>query len=165
MKEVTPDSDVLKSSVFHRLIQRAFPEWFPYDSIHFFHPFYTTAQNTKYAKEQGYWPDFSTTIPTKPVKPIYLNKYEDVKAVLDGGPDTFVNPAAFDNGLPAKVKEILNPGETSKTKAQDVEGTKPWSDDGMVLEYFTTLTREIIRREVIKVDTEKPTYQIDVTRE
>ena len=154
MKEATPESDVLKSSMFHRLIQRAFPEWFPYDSIHFFHPFYTTAQNTTYSKDQGYWPDFGTTIPTKPVK-----------AVLDGGPDAFVNPAAFDNGLPAKVKEILNPGKTSKTKAQDDKGAKPWSDDGMVLEYFTALTQEIFKRDVIKVNSDKPTYQIDVTRE
>ena len=54
MKEVTPDPDVVKGSVFHRLIQRAFPEWFPYDSISFFHPFYTPETNAKLAKEQGY---------------------------------------------------------------------------------------------------------------
>ena len=162
MKEVTPDSDILKSSVFHRLIQRAFPGWFPYDSIRFFHPFYTKTQNQKFAEAQGYWPDSDSANPMKPAKPIYLNDYEAVKAVLDGGPNAFVNPAAFDNGLPTKVKEILNPGRTlSKEESKE----KPWEDDQMVLDYFTQLTRQIIKREIITMDPKKPTYQIDVTRE
>lgn len=121
MKEVTPDSDVLKNSVFHRLIQRAFPDWFPYDSIRSFHPFYTKTQNQKYATDQGYLDDFNNANPKKPEKPVYLSDYESVKAVLDGGPDAIVNPVAFDKGLPTKVKEILNPGnplpkEESKEK-------------------------------------------------
>lgn len=162
MKEVTPDSDVLKSSVFHRLIQRAFPGWFPYDSIRFFHPFYTKTQNQRYARYQRYLDDLNDANPRKPEKPVYLNDYDSVKAVLDGGPDAFVNPAAFDKGLPTKVKEILNPGKTlSKKESKE----KPWQDDQMVLDYFTHLTRQIIKREIIKVDPKKPTYQIDVTRE
>ena len=71
MEEVTPDSDVLKSSVFHRLIQRAFPGWFPYDSIRYLHPFYTKTQNQQFAESQGYLPDFDSTNPRKPAKPIY----------------------------------------------------------------------------------------------
>ncbi|KAF3908286.1 hypothetical protein AA313_de0206127 [Arthrobotrys entomopaga] len=54
MKEVTADNDTFKSSVFHRLLQRAFPDWYDADSIRFFHPFYTTTTNMKYAQEQGY---------------------------------------------------------------------------------------------------------------
>ena len=162
MKEVTPDTDVLKSSVFHRLIQRAFPGWFPYDSIRFFHPFYTKDTNQKYAKDQGYLDDLNDANPKKPEKPVYLSDYESIKAVLDGGPDAFVNPAAFDKGLPTKVKEILNPG---KTLPKEESKEKPWQDDRMVLDYFTQLTRQIIKREIIKVGSQKPTYQIDVTRE
>ncbi|KAK6537517.1 hypothetical protein TWF694_011700 [Orbilia ellipsospora] len=54
MKEVTADNDTFKSSVFHRLLQRAFPEWYDADSVRFFHPFYTTKKNMEYAQEQGY---------------------------------------------------------------------------------------------------------------
>ncbi|KAF3937371.1 hypothetical protein ABW19_dt0205244 [Dactylella cylindrospora] len=54
MKEVTADNNTHKSSVFHRLLQRAFPDWYEAESIRFFHPFYTTETNMKYAKEQGY---------------------------------------------------------------------------------------------------------------
>ena len=59
MNEVTPDNSVLKSSVFHRLLQRAFPGWYPYTSIQFFHPFYTPKQNAEYARQQGYTSDFN----------------------------------------------------------------------------------------------------------
>ena len=98
----------------------------------------------------------------KPAKLIYVNDYEAVKAVLDGGSDAFVSPAAFDNGLPTNVKEILDPGRTiSKEESKE----KPWEDDQMVLDCFTPLTRQIVKREIITMDPKKPTYQIDVTRE
>ncbi|KAK6343416.1 hypothetical protein TWF730_011005 [Orbilia blumenaviensis] len=54
MNEVTADDNTFKSSVFHRLIQRAFPDWYDANSMRFFHPFYTTTANMKYAQEQGY---------------------------------------------------------------------------------------------------------------
>ena len=133
MKDVAPNSDVLKSSVFHRLVQRTFPGWCPYDSIRFFHPFYTKFQSQKFAEAQRYWPDLESASPMKPAKPIYLNDYAAVKAVLDEGPDAFVNPAAFDDSLPTKVKEILNPG---RTLWKGESGEKPWKDDQMVLDYF-----------------------------
>ncbi|EGX44212.1 hypothetical protein AOL_s00210g1 [Orbilia oligospora ATCC 24927] len=59
MNEVTADNNTFKSSVFHRLIQRAFPDWYEANSVRFFHPFYTTTANMKYAKEQGYGDAFN----------------------------------------------------------------------------------------------------------
>ncbi|KAF3904876.1 hypothetical protein ABW20_dc0106815 [Dactylellina cionopaga] len=70
MKEVTPDNDTFKSSVFHRLLQRSFPEWYDAESVRFFHPFYTTETNMKYAKEQGYGEAFDLPKfdPSKPAE-------------------------------------------------------------------------------------------------
>ena len=185
MKEVTPDPDVAKGSVFHRLIQRAFPEWFPYDSVSFFHPFYTLETNSRFARQQGYEEvfkfefekkahqntknpnddghnyDYTGSLPNKPVKPVYLSNYAQVKAVLRNASSDFVNPALTDAvWFPRKVAELLTPGVTeSKTKlAAEV-------DPGMILDYFTVVTREIVKREFITVDGEKSIYQIDVTRE
>ena len=179
MKEVTPDPDVLKGSVFHRLIQRAFPEWFPYDSVNFFHPFYTAETNAKLAKQQGYGDVFkfesridksapggytfncTASLPKKPVKPVYLSEYAEVNYVLSVASDKFVNPACTDSAwFPKRVAEILVPGmEKPKSKsAIDI-------DSRMVLDYFAAVTREIVKREVITVDAQQPLYQIDVTRE
>ena len=108
MKEVTSYDNELKSSVFHRLLQRALqralPGWFPYNSIRFLHPFYTAAKNAEYAQQQGYGADFRMTMtpeakdmfgrptecrydvidsnPVKPTKPWYLDVHEKIAAVL-----------------------------------------------------------------------------------
>ena len=179
MKEVTPDPEVLKGSVFNRLIQRAFPEWFPYDSVNFFHPFYTAETNARLAKEQGYEDvfkfkskadrcapggytyDCSASSPRKPAKPVYLSEYAEVKSVLGDESNSYVNPACTNSAwFPQKVAEILVPGHIkSKSKsAIDI-------DPRMVLDYFEAVTRDIVKREVITVDAQSPIYQIDVTRE
>ena len=185
MKEVTPDPDVAKGSVFHRLMQRAFPEWFPYDSVCFFHPFYTFETNSRFARKQGYEDvfkfdfekkvhkdandpnddgykyNYTGSLPKKPAKPVYLSEYTQVKSVLRNESDDFANPACTDAiWFPKEVAQILVPGMTkSKTKsAVDV-------DPRMILDYFTAVTRDIVKREVITVDAENSIYQIDVTRE
>jgi hypothetical protein len=183
MKEVTPDSNILKSSVFHRLLQRAFPEWFPYDSIHFFHPFYTSQTNAKFAKEQGYADDFRIRIkpvkkgfmttqdtfetqasdPQKPWKPVYLKDYDEIKALLSDTSDKFVHPSRFEiRNLPPKVQEILEPGQKP---SQHLPSDQEFVEDSEVLmKYFVDLGRDIVRREFITMN-DKPVYQIDITRD
>ena len=179
MKEVTPDPEVAKGSIFHRLIQRAFPEWFPYDSINFSHPFYTTETNAKFAKEQGYEDvfkfssridksapggykyDCTASLPKKPAKPVYLGNYAAVKVVLTDATDDFVNPACTDSiWFPKQVAEILVPGKI-KQKTKSAIDINP----KMVQDYFAAVTRDIVKREVITVDAQQPIYQVDVTRE
>lgn len=179
MKEVTPDPDVAKGSVFHRLIQRAFPEWFPYDSVNFFHPFYTAETNARLAKEQGYEDvykfqrnvdrsapggykyDCTASLPKKPAKPVLLSEYAEVKFVLDDESQSLVNPACTDSAwFPKRVAEILVPGQMRPKSKSAID-----IDPRMVLDYFAAVTREIVKREVITVDAQLPIYQIDVTRE
>lgn len=137
MKEMTLDPDVLKGSVFHRLIQRAFPEWFSYDSVNFFHPFYTAETNAKLIEEQGYKDvfkfeskvdksapggykyDYIASLPKKPAKPVYLSDYAEVKSVLRDASDDLVNLACTDSvWFPKKVAGILVPGRIkSKSKS------------------------------------------------
>ena len=171
MAEVTPENSTLKSSVFHRLIQRAFPEWFPYDSVRFFHPFYTANTNSKFADEQGYLPDFGVaknppynyqaSEPEKPRKPLYLESYDDIAAVLSTGADKILHPAYTEKNLPKKVYEALltikSKGTTKyKAKADDLDFTKA---------YFMHHMRAIVEREVIVMDKNSPIFQLDVTRE
>ncbi len=121
MKEVTPDSDVLKSSVFHRLLQRAFPEWFPYDSLRFFHPFYTGDKNAKLAKAQGYAGDFKmleeagafdyhASNPNRPSKPMLLTDIKKIKALLSNQEDKIVHPGRLHlKYLPKELADVLRP--------------------------------------------------------
>ncbi|KAL8990819.1 MAG: hypothetical protein Q9169_008029 [Polycauliona sp. 2 TL-2023] len=183
MKEVSPDNDTLKSSVFHRLLQRAFPEWFPYDSIRFFHPFYTSQQNAEFAKNQGYDPIFKMAAsesgstaqknkwnvdgsePRKPNKPLLLSRYDEIKAVLSTGADEIIHPAFTDkSNLPPKVAMAL--------RSIKVKGSNPKSDDtpadaNMTKAYFAQQMRAIVERAAITVykDKVKSTFQVDITRD
>jgi hypothetical protein len=186
MKEVTPDDNNLKSSVFHRLLQRAFPEWFPYNSIRFFHPFYTGTQNAEYAQQQGYGPDFrmkatpvakghfmepteyqyniDNSNPSKPKKPIYLDHHEDIAAFLADRSDNFVHPARTElGGLPQSLIDVLSPDP--KKHPDQPKGPEIKADDSTLLTYFVDLMRDIIKRESILMDSRRAVYQIDVTRE
>ncbi|KAI9705161.1 MAG: hypothetical protein M1820_005308 [Bogoriella megaspora] len=127
MKEVTPDNDVCKSSVFHRLIQRAFPGWFPYDSIRFFHPFYTAQQNAIFAKAQCYASDFRVTPEpviqskrtdqpvfdtgtAKPKKPVHLTDFKSIALVLNDTGNNFMHPALlYRSSLPTSCKSFAIP--------------------------------------------------------
>ena len=188
MKEVTPDNDILKSSVFHRLIQRAFPGWFPYDSIRFFHPFYTAQQNAEFAKEQGYAPDFrmsqkpdhkseetgdmeftvNASNPVKPWKPVYLKDYERIHAILTDESYDFFHPSLHNlDNLPPKVKEVFESHRESaqiKTRSGERNSKDQVQEDpDAMLKYFKDLMRSIIERESIAMN--NTTYQIDVSRE
>lgn len=186
MKEVTPDNDVCKSSVFHRIFQRAFPEWFPSDSIRFFHPFYTGKKNATLAMQQGYGQDFrilseptkyswtgkplewkfdlNPSDPNRPKKPLLLEDATRIKAVLNEGSDNLVHPARLNlAGLPEPIQAVLSPGQ----KMKKVVKKSPEIDCNNVemLDYFLTLGRDIVKREFITMDAKVPTYQIDVVKE
>lgn len=172
---MTPDGGVFKSSVFNRLIQRAFPKWFPYNSIRFFHPFYTAEQNAKYAHEQAYAEHFNMEVsksdpivydwtksePKIPNKPIILNTFAPVRSVLRDRTGLVCNPAALDNSwLPREVAKIVNPGYQSPNLSS-TKGTM--LDEEMISKYFIDITRTTINREAYAVN--KDTYQVDATRE
>ncbi|KAI1329875.1 heme peroxidase-domain-containing protein [Xylariaceae sp. FL0255] len=185
MKEVTPDNENLKSSVFHRLIQRAFPEWFPSDSVRFFHPFYTAQKNAEYASAQGYEKTFDMHLkevksgqkavnswewaePSKPLKPLTLSTASDIKAVLNDRSDVLVHPVRLRlDDMPAPVADVLRP-KTNKTKDRRNNSRLPRvieTDDSALKKYFIDLMRNIVTREVIVMEKDKPVYQVDITRD
>ncbi|KAK4208108.1 Psi-producing oxygenase A [Rhypophila decipiens] len=187
MKEVTPNNDICKSSVFHRLIQRAFPGWFPPDTIRFFHPFYTAKQNAKFAVNQHYTDKFLETAEAagaakaenkkivvgeldikaepvqKPKKPVYLDKFDDIAIVLEGEQSkNFTNPAYFKKAnLPEVLSKILGQPEPQITsKALDDHVTVVGED---LKDYLDKLMRYIVKRESISMT--HSTFQIDATRD
>jgi len=187
MKEVTPDNEVCKSSVFHRLIQRAFPGWLPPDSLRWFSPFYTAKQNAIYAEQQGYAVQFGETAnielnpcydrakaaasivaypPKKPQKPCYLDKFDDIFTVLKGHQsDHFTNPVfTYKSNLPQSLRDVL-----------DRETVRPINFDRKILEnyvknsekdlktYLSELMTFIVKRESVSITNSE--FQIDATRD
>ena len=181
MKEVTEDNDVCKSSVFHRLLQRAFPGWFPYNSIRFFHPFYTSQQNALFAEQQGYGSQFrfkqkdsgkSTgkpvfdvdgSTPRKPWKPVYLTDVDRISVVLKDTTGEFIHPALRDKAnLPEEMQKVLG-RRPRGTPSKHNPGDRILEDTSAILGYFSETMRNIVKRESITMN--DTTYQLDATRE
>lgn len=183
MKEVTPNNEICKSSVFHRLIQRAFPGWFPSDTIRWFHPFYTAKQNAIYAEAQGYGDQFRETVDEqgkskkakanvvaasvqKPQKPIFLDNLEDISIVLTGETSkNFTNPAYFYHAnLPSVVRAVLDPKAKRPTAAPEkIVDQYIQSVEGDLSKYLDDVMRYVVKRESISMT--NSTFQIDATRE
>ncbi|KAK8067329.1 hypothetical protein PG997_014076 [Apiospora hydei] len=168
MKEVTPNNEVCKSSVFHRLLQRAFPGWFETDTIRFFHPFYTAKQNSIYAKAQGYANDFVETaappeasdtdkrngnnVPAaapvkKPVKPWYLDSFDDISLP----------------NLPAAVRAVLDPNQKAPSLSSDKLDQYIEESEEDLKRYLEGVMKMIVMRESISMT--NSTFQIDATRD
>ncbi|KAL0465912.1 hypothetical protein QR685DRAFT_548000 [Neurospora intermedia] len=190
MKEVTPDNDVLKSSVFHRLLQRSFPEWFPSTSVRFFHPFYTAQKNAEYATAQGYDKDFaikptveksewnwsgpatvtqtfdtSASNPRNPVEPKILTNPRRIMEVLSDT-DNIVHPVRLEPEiLPAKVAEVLAVREREDTadgrKSHGEHRKEIDNDTDDLMTYFTDLMRDIIRRESVVMKPGQKDSEVD----
>lgn len=175
MKEVTPNNEVCKSSVFHRLIQRAFPGWFPSNTIRFFHPFYTAKQNGIYAEAQGYGDWFKETVDhpkvavaapvQKPEKPWYLSKFDDIKIILQGEKaKNFTNPAYYyQANLPQVVRDVLNPIPEKEPKYTSAIDDYVKDVEADLKKYLDNEMRQIVKRESISMT--NSTFQIDATRE
>ncbi|KAI8668499.1 hypothetical protein NCS55_00876100 [Fusarium keratoplasticum] len=188
MKEVTPDNDVLKSSMFHRLLQRAFPEWYPYNSIRFFHPFYTAQKNAELAKQQGFADEFDMQVKTKttnwlgkptafeydtsdsnprrPSKPVYLFKKSEIKQILEDRSDNIVHPARLRlKDFPDEIAAVLKPGQGATDNNTVSTNNATPSDHEAIVGYLVDLMRDIIKREFIIMDKNKGVYQLDVVRD
>ncbi len=183
MKEVTEDNDVCKSSVYHRLLQRAFPGWFPYNSVRFFHPFYTSQQNALFAEQQGYASEFrykpdgvdqdsgrpkfdvTGSTPQKPWKPVYLDKVGQIAAVLTDRSGDFMHPALKDlANFPIEIQRVLKsqkPRGNTPVPANPADRVR--DDTSALMSYFADLMRYIVKRESITMNS--TTYQLDATRE
>ncbi|KAF2478296.1 prostaglandin G/H synthase 2/cyclooxygenase 2, pgh2/cox2 [Lindgomyces ingoldianus] len=80
--EVAPDYRVLAGSMYYKLIQRALPGWFPYNSLHVMQPFYTKEKNAEIAKEIGTYKYYTEADPKKPPTPKIVMGHDAVKKVL-----------------------------------------------------------------------------------
>ena len=77
--------------MFYKLIQRAFPGWFPYNSVSVMQPMFTGAENAKIAREIGTIKMYSLAGPKPPPVPKVLVGHKVICDVL-GDKQTFAVP-------------------------------------------------------------------------
>ena len=72
----------LGGSMFYKLIQRALPGWFPYNSLHVMQPMFIRAKNEEIARELGTIDLYTLDPPSPPKVPVVLMDHTTISAVL-----------------------------------------------------------------------------------
>jgi hypothetical protein len=68
--------------MFWKLFQRAFPGWFPYNSLHCTQPMFTRKMNEQIAREIGTIDQYTLEDPSPPRNPKLVDKYSAVTKIL-----------------------------------------------------------------------------------
>ncbi|EPS36543.1 hypothetical protein H072_9903 [Dactylellina haptotyla CBS 200.50] len=164
MKEVTADNDTFKSSVFHRLLQRAFPDWYEANSVRFFHPFYTTATNMKYAQQQGYGeafdlPKFNPSNPKDVEKHLAdVRKYSDPKKP---NPTYKLTKNLKRENMPKNVTIVIKARDAAVEIVKDRNDrfvNPSWQDDYAV----PNVIRDVMKKNIARSDRATVDLNIDV---
>ncbi|KAF2177884.1 prostaglandin G/H synthase 2/cyclooxygenase 2, pgh2/cox2 [Zopfia rhizophila CBS 207.26] len=83
MQEVQQDYKTLGGSMFYKLIQRALPGWFPYNSLHVMQPMFTKKMNEIIARKTGTIHLYTLDDPSPPQRPIVVAKHSAACKVLN----------------------------------------------------------------------------------
>ena len=77
--------------MFYKLVQRAVPGWFPFNSLHVMQPMYTRKMNEQIAKEIGTFSLYTTNDPAPPPKPNVVIKHSIIRTIIND-PTSFAGP-------------------------------------------------------------------------
>ncbi|KAF2265211.1 heme peroxidase [Lojkania enalia] len=80
--EVAQDYKTLGGSMYYKLIQRAFPGWFPYNSLHIMQPFFTKEKNEEIAKKIGAIQFYTKANPKRPTVPRIIMSHSTIRKIL-----------------------------------------------------------------------------------
>ena len=107
--------------MFYKLFQRAFPGWFPFNSLHVMQPMYTKAMNEQIAKELKTIELYTSDDPTPARPSILITKYAPMLKILQDH-ETFVVPwtQAVADLFPGgrKLNDFMLAGDKAENLAQ-----------------------------------------------
>jgi hypothetical protein len=171
MQEVQQDYQVLGGSMFYRLFQRAFPGWYPYNSLHIMQPMFTWKMNKQIAEEIGTILQYTLEGPKAPARPIILTKHAIVTKVLKDQ-NSFRVPwlAALNDLYPGKKDYssfMLGGDAPSNSKQRALVKSIIYGPDEfkqLVLEFVMATTKSCLETSAFQLNNHKLS-QIDILRE
>ncbi|KAF2150654.1 heme peroxidase [Myriangium duriaei CBS 260.36] len=173
--EVAQDYKTLGGSMMYKLIQRALPGWFPYNSLHVMQPFFTKKANKQIATEIGTINQYTDKDPAKPVVPTILTRHAQITKVLTDQ-NAFGVPwlPALNDLFPGKKDYgayMLSGDAQANTQQRNLVGDLMYGPPGFkeLLSAFVVESAEgYLNAERFRVGGNKindPTEQIDIIRD
>lgn len=83
MTEVQSINETLGGSMLYRLIHRAFPKWFKFNSLYVMQPMYLPSMNQEIAKQFGTIDQYSPDPPAPPPKMTILSTHTAISSLLN----------------------------------------------------------------------------------
>ncbi|KAI0167087.1 heme peroxidase [Hypoxylon sp. FL1284] len=168
--EVQQDYKTLGGSMLYKLIQRALPGWFPYNSAAVMQPMYTKKANLAIADELGTRAQFTDEDPKPPRKSVVVFQTATIKQVL-GNHRQYVVPwlPAVNSLFPGKkdLGWFMLAGDGPANIADRANMVKAMGKvpnmHGAVHEFIERVGRQLIERETFKL--REGLHQIDLIRD
>ena len=162
--EVKQNYETLGGSMLYRLIHRAFPKWFKFNSIYVMQPMYLPSMNKEIATEFKTIDQYCLDPPAPPPKITVLNTYKAIYALLNDQANFKVK---YGIQLPDLVfpEYMLQGDGPANTENHKFVASRIFNVPGGLDLYqkaFEDTTRAIFKRESYKLG---PQYQVDVTKE
>lgn len=156
--------------MLYKLIQRAVPGWFPFNSLHVMQPMFTKAMNKQIATELGTIAQYTEADPTPPKRPVPVMKHALICKILKDQ-----NHFAVPWGVPLNQlfpgKEdystyMLGGDKIANTAQRNLVGDTiygPSDFKKLLSDYVVNLGTSKIKSALFKVG--KTAQQIDIIRE
>ena len=163
MAEVQQDYLTLGGSVFYRLIQRAFPKWFKFNSIYVMQPMYLPKMNMEIFKQFGTIDQYSFDAPALPPNTTVFSTQAAISHVID---DKKNFRFGYIDKLPDSLSaDFMTLGDCTSNKGNHAELAAQVRDHGgfgMFSKSIELKMRKVLAREAYKL---RDLYQVDMTKE
>lgn len=156
--------------MMYKLIQRALPGWFPYNSLHVMQPFFTKERNAEIAKKIGQFEMYTTKDPAPPHVPKIVTSNETTRKILTNQ-QAFIVPwlPALNDLFPGKKDFsgfMLGGDKPLNTMQRNLVGDSLYGPQGfkqLLAASVTKMAKDYIKSEEFNVGAAGK--QIDILRE
>lgn len=163
MAEVQQDYLTLGGSVFYRLIQRAFPKWFKFNSIYVMQPMYLPRMNMEIFKQFGTIDQYSLDAPALPPSTTVLGTQAAISHVIN---DQKNFRFAYTDKLPDSLfADFMTLGDCTRNEGNHAKlaaQVREYGGFGLLSKEIELKMRKVLAREAYRL---RDLYQVDMTKE
>ncbi|KAB8078973.1 heme peroxidase [Aspergillus leporis] len=152
--EVQQDYDILGGSMFHKLFQRALPNWFPYNSLHITQPMYTRKMNEQIAREIGTIDEYTLDDPSPPPKTVIVTKHSTITKLSKDQANFHLSGYMLLGDKPANTAQKTLVKEILYSPAEFVQ---------LLSETAVSVAKELLTAETLNLAPEL--HQVDIVRD
>jgi len=163
---VASNIDVAQGGLMYRLLMRAFPGWFEYNSVYALFPFTTPHTSKEILESRGVFSQYSLAPPKKPTAPIVFSTAKNAKLIL-GDEQTFnVTWGAAISRLSGGVNYMLSADKPANNEQHKqvykalYTDVKDWKEE--VWDFYVRFTEKLLNERSYRID---DFFQVDAVRE